>query len=121
MRPDPPGGVLRRDRGSTRIAKRIYGAREVRTQCLSHALAADEHHGVWGGLSERERRHSNALKLRITTPLVPQHVSPITLIMTLVQFKRGVSDYAAPGRQLGPQLAGLTLGRGRRRPITVPS
>ena len=42
--------------GTTKAAKQICGACEVRTQCLSHALAADERYGVWGGLSERERR-----------------------------------------------------------------
>ena len=42
--------------GTTKIAKQICGACEVRTQCLSHALANDERYGVWGGLSERERR-----------------------------------------------------------------
>ena len=42
--------------GSTRIAKQICGACEVRPECLSHALANDERFGVWGGLSERERR-----------------------------------------------------------------
>jgi WhiB family redox-sensing transcriptional regulator len=28
----------------------------VRTQCLEFALANDERFGIWGGLSERERR-----------------------------------------------------------------
>ena len=42
--------------GSTRIAKQVCGACEVRPECLSHALANDERYGVWGGLSERERR-----------------------------------------------------------------
>lgn len=28
----------------------------VREQCLEHALVNDEKFGVWGGLSERERR-----------------------------------------------------------------
>ena len=42
--------------GSTREAKRICVNCEVRTQCLEYALAHDERFGIWGGLSERERR-----------------------------------------------------------------
>ena len=42
--------------GSTREAKRICSGCEVRAECLEYALAADERFGVWGGLSERERR-----------------------------------------------------------------
>ncbi len=42
--------------GSTRDAKRICGSCEVRSQCLEYALANDERFGIWGGLSERERR-----------------------------------------------------------------
>jgi len=28
----------------------------VKAECLSYALANDERFGIWGGLSERERR-----------------------------------------------------------------
>jgi len=42
--------------GSTREAKRICGGCEVRAECLEYALAHDERFGIWGGLSERERR-----------------------------------------------------------------
>jgi WhiB family redox-sensing transcriptional regulator len=42
--------------GSTRDAKTICGSCEVRTQCLEYALQNDERFGIWGGLSERERR-----------------------------------------------------------------
>ncbi|HEX3731508.1 MAG TPA: WhiB family transcriptional regulator [Mycobacteriales bacterium] len=42
--------------GSTREAKRICVNCEVRSQCLEYALAHDERFGIWGGLSERERR-----------------------------------------------------------------
>ena len=42
--------------GSTREAKRICVGCEVRSQCLGYALAHDERFGIWGGLSERERR-----------------------------------------------------------------
>ena len=42
--------------GSTREAKRICSGCEVRAECLEYALAQDERFGIWGGLSERERR-----------------------------------------------------------------
>jgi WhiB family redox-sensing transcriptional regulator len=42
--------------GSTREAKRICMGCEVRDRCLEYALAHDERFGIWGGLSERERR-----------------------------------------------------------------
>lgn len=42
--------------GSTRAAKAICARCEVREQCLEWALANDERFGIYGGLSERERR-----------------------------------------------------------------
>ena len=42
--------------GSTREAKRICVDCEVRVECLEYALANDERFGIWGGMSERERR-----------------------------------------------------------------
>ena len=42
--------------GSTREAKRICVSCEVKQECLEYALMQDERFGIWGGLSERERR-----------------------------------------------------------------
>ena len=42
--------------GSTREAKRVCSGCAVRSECLEYALANDERFGIWGGLSERERR-----------------------------------------------------------------
>lgn len=42
--------------GSTRDAKRICTTCDVRDRCLEYALQNDERFGIWGGLSERERR-----------------------------------------------------------------
>ena len=42
--------------GSTREAKKICTWCEVKAECLEYALANDERFGIWGGLSERERR-----------------------------------------------------------------
>jgi WhiB family redox-sensing transcriptional regulator len=42
--------------GSTREAKKVCLTCDVRAECLDYALANDERFGIWGGLSERERR-----------------------------------------------------------------
>ncbi|MDS2174030.1 WhiB family transcriptional regulator [Nesterenkonia sp. CL21] len=42
--------------GSTRDAKKVCAACHVKQECLDYALANDERFGIWGGLSERERR-----------------------------------------------------------------
>lgn len=42
--------------GSTREAKKVCQSCEVRVDCLEYALLMDERFGIWGGLSERERR-----------------------------------------------------------------
>ena len=42
--------------GSTREAKRVCLTCDVRGECLEYALHNDERFGIWGGMSERERR-----------------------------------------------------------------
>ena len=42
--------------GSTREAKRVCRSCEVRAECLQYALDHDERFGIFGGMSERERR-----------------------------------------------------------------
>lgn len=45
------------ERGSsTRKAKAICGECQVQIECLDFALDNGERFGIWGGLSERERR-----------------------------------------------------------------
>jgi WhiB family transcriptional regulator, redox-sensing transcriptional regulator len=41
---------------STREAKAVCRGCEVREECLEYALRHGEKFGIWGGLSERERR-----------------------------------------------------------------
>ncbi len=41
---------------STREAKEVCKGCVVRNECLDYALANGEKFGIWGGLSERERR-----------------------------------------------------------------
>lgn len=52
--------------GSTREAKAVCASCLVQAECLDYALDHDERFGIWGGLSERERRR---IKQRITHPL----------------------------------------------------
>ncbi|MDA8285923.1 MAG: WhiB family transcriptional regulator [Actinomycetota bacterium] len=45
------------DRGtSTREAKEVCRGCVVREECLEYAITHSEKFGIWGGLSERERR-----------------------------------------------------------------
>ena len=42
--------------GSTRDAKAVCRRCDVREECLNRALDNDERFGIWGGMSDRERR-----------------------------------------------------------------
>ena len=42
---------------STKNAKKICNTCDVKEKCLDYALENDERFGIWGGLSERERRN----------------------------------------------------------------
>jgi ParB family transcriptional regulator, chromosome partitioning protein len=65
--------------GSTREVKKICLACEVRQDCLQYAVERDERFGIWGGLSERERRK---LKRRRKRPHPPIHQQPGGISMT---------------------------------------
>ena len=59
--PDGSGGVLPGKGRLHRDAKKICTGCDVRAECLSYALSNDERFGIWGGLSERERRRLKRL------------------------------------------------------------
>jgi len=46
--------------GATHVAKATCAQCFVQAECLDYALTTNERFGVWGGLSERERRAINA-------------------------------------------------------------
>ena len=48
-----PTGV---GKGQAAFARTVCRGCEVRVQCLEWALATDEGWGIWGGLTEKERR-----------------------------------------------------------------
>jgi len=39
----------------TRMAKKLCGECPVQAECLTYALAANEQHGIWGGMTLKER------------------------------------------------------------------
>lgn len=47
---------------STRDAKSICNSCPVRVDCLEYALANGEKFGIWGGMSERERRRIRRMR-----------------------------------------------------------
>jgi len=42
-------------------ARRLCASCPVADECLTHALAKKERHGLWGGLTERQRRRVERL------------------------------------------------------------
>ena len=51
-----PDGAMRSARAQVKAAKLICRGCPVRTICLRWALASGQEHGIWGGLTEDERR-----------------------------------------------------------------
>jgi len=53
----PASGERRHERAAREeLAKAICGTCSVRSACLNYAVEIRERHGVWGGVSESERR-----------------------------------------------------------------
>jgi WhiB family redox-sensing transcriptional regulator len=63
--------------GSTHEAKKICARCEVKDLCLTSALRNDERFGIWGGLSERERRR---LKRDSGASLAPRELPNSTVV-----------------------------------------
>lgn len=59
--------------GSTREAKEVCRGCVVREDCLEYAISYGEKFGIWGGLSERERRRLRRSRIMAAAP--SQHVS----------------------------------------------
>lgn len=80
--------------GSTREAKQVCLACDVKAQCLEYALARQERFGIWGGLSERERRRLQSKEeviasVRSGPPLV--QLSDADSAAALELFRQGLS------------------------------
>ena len=50
------GEVGMEKRRKEELAKRVCRECPVRKECLAHAISVPENYGVWGGLTENERR-----------------------------------------------------------------
>jgi WhiB family redox-sensing transcriptional regulator len=51
--------------GSTFEAKKVCKACDVREECLQDALARDDRYGIYGGLSERQRRKLSSRRIEV--------------------------------------------------------
>lgn len=68
-----PADLFFTERGkSTAEAKAVCAGCPVREQCLDYAMANTERFGVWGGLSEHERRRLRAHQRRDGEPAPPK-------------------------------------------------
>jgi WhiB family transcriptional regulator, redox-sensing transcriptional regulator len=56
-------------------AKTVCGSCEVRVECLTEALGSDERFGIWGGLTERERRALRRSAASSTPTASPQDIA----------------------------------------------
>jgi WhiB family transcriptional regulator, redox-sensing transcriptional regulator len=54
--------------GSTATAKKACKVCPVTAECLNYALEHDERFGIWGGMSERQRRPLNHNHKATTEP-----------------------------------------------------
>jgi len=63
-----PVGISREALAQTEEAKAVCRGCAVQEACLKWALDAHEDHGVWGGLSEDERRPLTGRRIRMYVP-----------------------------------------------------
>ncbi len=69
-------------------ARRICEDCPVLSRCRDHALATGEPYGIWGGMTETDRRrHARRLRRGEYRPLTPRHARP----------ESGGTGDAAPG------------------------
>ncbi|TQC41413.1 WhiB family transcriptional regulator [Rhodococcus sp. WS4] len=73
--PDAERGHARARRESR--ARRICAACPVLSRCRDHALASGEPYGIWGGMTETDRRrHARRLGRGERRPLTSRHPRP---------------------------------------------
>lgn len=85
--------------GTTREAKRICQVCPARPECLEYALARNERFGIWGGLSERERR----LLRRGRQPRPAEDGTAVNLIRPLVAGRYAVTSDDIRRRAIRPR------------------
>lgn len=72
--PEGERGAARRNRD--RLAKALCARCPVIQQCRTHALQVNEPYGVWGGMTEDERRLALGVRPRSRTSGAPAPASP---------------------------------------------
>jgi hypothetical protein len=97
--------------GSTRDAKRICARCEVKENCLNYALDHDERFGIWGGLSERERRKIKRQAREAARRRIER--MPVVVCMPTPMINPALTTevvFAAEQRHAEPVLVGSGLG-----------
>jgi len=64
--------------GATRDAKAVCARCPVRDACLEYALATEQRFGIWGGMSERERRAERGRRAAAAARLARPDMLPRT-------------------------------------------
>jgi WhiB family transcriptional regulator, redox-sensing transcriptional regulator len=78
--------------GSTSEPKKVCRACPVTAECLEYALRTDQRYGVWGGLSERQRRKIK----RQRDADAQQQAAQTTLPCSICQEHKPVSEFPKP-------------------------
>lgn len=79
---------------STREAKEVCRGCPVRLDCLEYSLVNNEKFGIWGGLSERERRRlrrQRAQSRRLAAPAIATALTGASLLGIVSHITDGVS------------------------------
>ena len=72
--------------GDAATPKRICSTCPVRVQCLEYALLTNERHGIWGGVSERERRRMRAERFGPRTGGIPVDEDRRRQVKSMAEF-----------------------------------
>lgn len=92
--------------GDTRFAKSICRECDVQVECLAYALNNGEHHGIWGGMSESDRRRIQRTRaVNATGPIPP----PANCSVMSTAATTATSATATSGPSPAPSAARLTL------------
>lgn len=64
-------------------AKKVCGKCQVAPECLSQSIKAEEIYGIWGGLSQRERRkyhrlYNKKIEINQAKEIITKHGNKLT-------------------------------------------
>lgn len=95
-----PGGLDRRHLANVARAKHICAGCPVQDECLRHAITTNEQHGIWGGMTARERWRFKRDGVRPA----PIAYTPRPAAEPVVPIRRPVTALPAPTRPASPPL-----------------